>query len=188
MTEGVALKPADDRPTGRSLYDRARAWSDASGELDPKSAFIFLVTEVGELTEAFEWDDHDAVRGEIGDIAFATVVVHHLGHKAGFIVDDEVPSIEECAEVPGTTEVSAEEFTKLLRDIGEAILKPKKRGSFAVACAEMLALAWAVAKQEDYDFDVECFKPVVEKCEKRLASGKVVNGAFIKEEDLHASN
>lgn len=152
------------------------------GKVGVEKAFIFVVTEVGELAEACEWDDAAGIRGESGDVAFSTVVLHRIGHAAGFIIDDEVPSIEECADST-SVEPSPEQFSKCLRDIGEAILKPKKRQHFAKSCAEMLALAQALAEGEGYDFEKECFAQTVEKCERRLLTGKVVDGAFLKQED-----
>ena len=179
----VELKAVDDRPQKGDIYRRIHAWGLACGEVNPLGTFAVVVNEVGELAEAVDWGDEENIRLETGDVAFAVAVLYDVGHRAGLIVDDEVPGINEIYDL-STADCSPTEFLMALRDLGESIVKPKKQADFGVCCGALFAMAAKMAKVHDNDFERDCLLPVIERNERRLATGKSIAGVFVKEEGL----
>lgn len=160
-----------------TLYDRIRKWTDDVNVTDPMKELCCMLEEHGELDEAERRNDKAAIADAIGDSGVCLISNDYLLRR-------EMMRTDYIETQTATTTRQELSNLSLLGRIAEGIRKPTKRAS----CLELHVVALERLKGRAFchglDFESDCLALVVPIIESRVATGKLVNGAFVKGSDL----
>lgn len=159
-----------------TLYDRVRKWTDDVGIDDPMRELCCMMEEYGEIDEADHSQDRVALADAIGDSAVCLISNDYLlRKKQGPFIEDQVLLIDDPKHLTNMA---------LLGRVAEGCRKPKKNQQALDIQVIMLNRLKNYATYMGLDFHVDCLGPVVDIIEARVASGRLVNGTFVKAVDL----
>lgn len=157
-----------------SYYDRIRTWTDNVNITDPMRELCCMMEEFGEIDDADGRQSRDALADAIGDSAVCLISNDYL------LRDRNGPFIE--------TQTAPMYLLKsnmnLLGMVAEGIRKPAKKWQALECQITLLERLKTYAAYHGLDFERDCLGLVVPIIESRVATGRLINGTFVKEGDL----
>ena len=162
----------------KDLIKKIEQWSIERGlhTADPMKQYDKLIEEHGELMKGLNKQDEQMIKDSIGDMfVVMTIMTQQIGSYIGFSFEKSSSNDDKSLKVTTTN------YMGLLYTLGATLENLGSHDLVTTSIDKLIYLLNETAKQHDTDLKT-CVQLAYDEIKNR--KGKIVDGQFIKEEDL----